>query len=130
MIASVALIALALVAHQPQHSRVGQRIDFPPEIFPAVQPYFMCMMTDEQQRLDGVSSVETARAAAELLKTDCRALRDEAERRSREMLRSSRVPVSEREPLIINTLTSIDRLPDRIAEHLDQVNARRARTED
>lgn len=110
-------------------TRVRQSLALPGELGTSVDAYLQCMLSDRNDRLLGVSTGAAARSAVERLMEDCRATRDEAEGRAREVLRTSRVPEARREALIAETLTAIDRSRDNVAEHLDRVNARRAGTE-
>jgi hypothetical protein len=101
----------------------------PNEVAPALMPYVQCMFSDSQERLMGVSTGEAARAAVARLLGDCRGVRDTAEQRSRERLERSDVSESDRERIISEALVSVDHMRDDVAEHLDQVNARRERLE-
>jgi hypothetical protein len=124
MIGLMTLVAVVQSAQPNLESRRSASIAIPSEIASAVIPYLQCVVGDEQGRIIGVSTGEATRAGVQLLLNDCRSVREVAETRSRQMLRSTNYPAGERERMIADTLSAIDHSHDNIADHLDRVNAR------
>jgi hypothetical protein len=124
------LAMLLAVIAQPADAgivRRGHSLTVANEIAPAVMPYLQCVLTDERERLMGVSTGPQARAAIAHLLSDCHDARSIAESHARQMLEDSAVPETDRDHLIRSALTSIDHSRDDVAQYLDEVNARRER---
>ena len=119
-------LLLAATIQGPEVQRTiseRQSLSLPGEIAPAVVPYLQCMLADRGGRIAGSRSGDAVRAGIEQLKTDCRAERDQAEARARDILKASKAPEVDREQKITASLNSIDHSQDHIAEHLDQANS-------
>lgn len=119
---AVLLLGLLQSDEQPTIVQEQRTLSIPREIAHAVAPYAMCMAQDRNQRMLGSRTGAAVRAAIELLKSDCRPERDQAEVRASESLGASNMAEAIRSTMIGDTLASIDRIHDHVAERLDRAN--------